>query len=44
MVSIAGTQSLIKVGQEINGVKLINGNSANIYVSFKGVTKRIAKI
>ena len=44
VVSIEGQQYLIKIGQEIKGVKLIKGSSTNIYVSYKGVNKKIIKI
>ncbi|ULC57931.1 hypothetical protein MBM09_08355 [Flaviramulus sp. BrNp1-15] len=43
IVSINGQQYPMKMGQSINEVKLIKGNSDNILVSYKGERKTIAK-
>jgi hypothetical protein len=40
-VDINGNQYLLKKGQEINGVKLINGNSKEITISFDKRTHTI---
>jgi hypothetical protein len=44
IVTIEGQQYVMKVGQLINGVKLLNGNNTSIYVSYKDVKKKIIKI
>jgi hypothetical protein len=44
IVTIEGQQYVMKVGQLINGVKLLNGNNTTIYVSYKDVKKKIIKI
>jgi hypothetical protein len=43
IVSINGQQTFIKKGQEIQGIKLLNGNETKVTVSFKGVRKTIDK-
>lgn len=44
IVSVSGTQYLIKRGQEIKEIKLINGNDRTITMRYNGVMKQIDKI
>ncbi|TXG34843.1 hypothetical protein [Seonamhaeicola maritimus] len=43
VVSINKKQSLMKLGQAVDGVKLLNGNTNKIIVSYKGNRKTIPK-
>jgi hypothetical protein len=43
VVSINGQQYLLKIGQEINGVKLKAANAQRIKVTYKGHTKTVSK-
>ena len=43
IVSINGQQHLMKLGQTINEVTLIKGNSKDIVVTYKGLKKTIQK-
>ena len=44
IITIDGQQYVMKVGQLINSVKLLKGNSTTIYVSYKSAKKKIVKI
>lgn len=44
VISINGQQNLMKVGQEVNGIKLVKANAKEIRVTYKGEKKTIAKI
>ena len=44
VISIEGQQYVLKIGQEIKGVKLIRANPKEIIVSYKGVKKTILKV
>ena len=43
IVSINGRQNLMKIGQTINGVKLIKGNSNSVTLTYKRARKTIQK-
>ncbi len=43
IISVSGQQNLMKIGQTINGVKLIRGNNNSVTVSYKGARKTINK-
>tara|TARA_R110002096_G_scaffold421590_1_gene627444 strand:+ start:3559 stop:4017 length:459 start_codon:yes stop_codon:yes gene_type:complete len=43
IISIEGSQYLMKIGQRIKDVKLVRGNSKYIKLSYKGVIKTITK-
>jgi len=43
VLSINGQQQVMKVGQEINGVKLIKATNTEILVGYKGLKKSILK-
>lgn len=44
VVSIEGQQSLIKIGQDIGGVKLLSATNSEIVVSYRGKKKAIPKL
>lgn len=44
VISVEGQQYVLKIGQEIKGVKLIRANSKEIIVSYKGVKQTIIKV
>ncbi|AUP79697.1 hypothetical protein [Flavivirga eckloniae] len=44
VVSINGRQNLMRIGQEVDHVKLIKANAKEIRVSYKGARKTITKI
>ena len=43
ILSINGQQQLMKVGQEVNEVKLIKANNIEVFLSYKGKRKVIQK-
>ena len=44
VLSINGQQQIMKVGQEVNEVKLLKANNTEVLVSYKGKRKTIQKI
>lgn len=44
VVSINGQQNILRVGQEINKVKLVSATSSEIIVSYNGAKKTILKL
>jgi hypothetical protein len=44
VLSINGQQQIMKVGQEVNEVKLVKANNTEVLVSYKGKRKAIQKI
>jgi len=44
VVSINGQQHLMKIGQDLNGVKLLKASDIEILVSYKGEKKNIEKL
>lgn len=44
IISISGQQYVMKVGQEMNEVKLLKANNKDILVSYKGARKTISKL
>lgn len=44
IVSINGQEYFVKIGQEIDGYKLIRANTKNIVVRYRGVQKTINKV
>lgn len=43
VVSINGSQRLMKIGQTFNEIKMVSGNSKSITVSYKGTRKTVQK-
>lgn len=41
IVSVNGVQSVLRIGQKINDIKLLSGNKKEIRVHYKGTTKKI---
>ena len=44
VLTINGQQHIMKVGQTMNGVKLLRANNKEILISYKGTKKTIAKL
>lgn len=44
VVSIDGQQNIMKIGQEMNGVKLLKATNTEILVGYKGAKKTIPKL
>lgn len=44
IISIDGQQQIMKIGQDMNGVKLLRATNTEILVSYKGARKTIPKL
>ena len=44
VISIDGRQNIMKIGQDMNGVKLLRATNTEILVSYKGARKTIPKL